>query len=96
MPERACQRCARPIPSGTRCPNCAATPRIRGHAGTVIRLGALRRAGWTCQGPDCGSTRQLYVDHVIPLSEGGSNDPSNLQVLCHDCHAAKTLAERLR
>lgn len=28
-------------------------------------------------------------DHIIPLSEGGTNDPSNIQVLCHDCHLEK-------
>ena len=30
------------------------------------------------------------VDHVMPLSEGGSNGLENLQSLCHGCHSAKT------
>jgi hypothetical protein len=28
----------------------------------------------------------LHVHHIIPLSEGGTNDRRNLVTLCHDCH----------
>ena len=34
----------------------------------------------------CGKAGALEVHHVKPLKEGGTNDPSNLQVLCRDCH----------
>lgn len=30
------------------------------------------------------------VDHIIELRGGGSNDPSNLQALCPNCHSYKT------
>ncbi len=30
-----------------------------------------------------------HVDHVIPLSKGGDNWPSNLQLLCPACNMAK-------
>jgi 5-methylcytosine-specific restriction endonuclease McrA len=30
------------------------------------------------------------IDHAIPLIMGGPNRESNLQLLCHVCHAAKT------
>lgn len=30
------------------------------------------------------------VDHVVPVGEGGSNEPSNLRCLCSDCHREKT------
>jgi 5-methylcytosine-specific restriction protein A len=30
------------------------------------------------------------IDHIIALSRGGTNDDSNLQVLCSWCHDAKT------
>ena len=33
------------------------------------------------------------VDHKRPLSEGGSDDDSNLWLLCVECHKAKTQAE---
>lgn len=29
---------------------------------------------------------KLSVHHLIPRSNGGSNDPSNLVTLCHKCH----------
>lgn len=35
-------------------------------------------------------------DHIVPLAEGGLDDPSNEQGLCDACHEAKSLAEALR
>lgn len=34
------------------------------------------------------------VDHIIPLSEGGTDDPSNMQLLTKEQHAIKTANER--
>lgn len=36
------------------------------------------------------------ADHVVPKSEGGSDDRSNYQGLCTPCHRAKTAAEAAR
>jgi len=33
------------------------------------------------------------VDHIVPLFMGGTEAESNLQGLCHDCHAEKTARE---
>jgi len=33
-------------------------------------------------GKKCGSTFALEIDHVIPLSQGGTNDEGNLRLLC--------------
>lgn len=42
----------------------------------------------------CKTAEATEVDHITPLEQGGSNDESNLQALCHDCHAAKTKQEQ--
>lgn len=34
------------------------------------------------------------VDHVKPKSQGGTNDPSNLEAICHGHHVIKTASER--
>lgn len=67
--------------------------RLRHHAlPRRIRWRILNRADFCCE--KCGRRgRALEVDHVIPLSEGGTSDPDNLQALCRDCHLAKTRRE---
>lgn len=37
----------------------------------------------------CGTVDNLELDHVIPLSKGGSNDMNNYQWLCGDCNRKK-------
>ena len=41
----------------------------------------------------CGATKErerLEVDHIVPRSKGGTNDPDNLQVLCAPCNRGKS------
>lgn len=39
-------------------------------------------------------TQATHVDHIVPKSQGGSEELSNLQALCKDCHFKKTARER--
>lgn len=56
----------------------------------ALRQRILERDNFTCQ--QCGATHEdalLEIDHVHPRAKGGTNDPSNLQVLCQTCNARK-------
>lgn len=37
----------------------------------------------------CKKDNWLTIDHIIPLSQGGSNNPDNLQILCGECNQKK-------
>ena len=41
-------------------------------------------------------TEASEVDHLIPVSKGGSDDDSNLASTCSTCHEAKTLRDEGR
>ena len=55
------------------------------------RRSLIERAGGSCG--HCGAAEHLEFDHVIPCHAGGTNDESNGQVLCRDCHRNKTKRE---
>lgn len=58
-----------------------------------IRRLVLQRDQWKCR--QCERRGRLEVDHIIPIYKGGSKyDFANLQVLCRDCHFAKSSAEQ--
>lgn len=70
------------------------TERIRGRTWLAIRDQVALEHGYRCA--CCGfvwSPERDEIDHRIPLEQGGSNDRSNLQPLCKDCHKAKTARE---
>jgi hypothetical protein len=48
----------------------------------------LTRDGHACC--ICRSTETLHIDHIQPLSRGGTNAWTNLWTLCKLCHEAKT------
>lgn len=55
-----------------------------------LRFEILRRDGHTCR--YCGAKAPdvaLTVDHVIPVSLGGGDEPSNLVTACSDCNSGK-------
>ena len=51
-----------------------------------IRQG-VRAASPVCAA--CGTTANLGVDHIVPPSRGGTDDRSNLMVLCGSCNTIK-------
>lgn len=68
-----------------------------GSAWTRLRVSILRRDAGLCQVCAArGIVREgSTVDHVINKASGGTDDSSNLRVICDECHAAKTAREAL-
>lgn len=53
-----------------------------------VRFNVLKRDLFTCQ--YCGrSGVELEVDHIKPVSKGGTNDMDNLITACKDCNRGK-------
>lgn len=49
----------------------------------------LERQGYTCVYCNSCLREKYEVDHIMPISRGGTNWPSNLQCLCPDCNGRK-------
>jgi len=55
-----------------------------------IRHEVLKKDDYKCV--ECGATKEercLHVDHIIPISRGGTDELDNLQTLCEGCNLAK-------
>lgn len=70
------------------------TKRITGRA-----LQALRLRIWSAN-PCCAMCKRITaypagfeLDHIVALTNGGTNEDGNLQVLCFPCHEIKTAAD---
>jgi len=57
------------------------------------RYRILENAGFKCQAcgakPNRSNDVTLHVDHIIPVSLGGTNSMKNLQCLCEQCNTSK-------
>lgn len=71
------------------CGGCGRQPRKknRPNMSPTRRQRVLERDGHRCQ--ECGATELLEIDHVVPVAHGGTEDESNLQVLCEKCNNRK-------
>jgi 5-methylcytosine-specific restriction protein A len=69
--------------------------RKRGWAGVQDRNRIRERDCGLCQ--ECKRQGRVSVgrdvDHIVPLWAGGSDEDSNKETLCCDCHDAKTARE---
>ncbi|MBI1209663.1 MAG: HNH endonuclease [Azospirillum sp.] len=105
MPYAAPRHCPKPghAPfTGPRCPVCAQAgkaaadarrpdAKARGYGADWKKLRAeLMPEGTSCR--LCGYEAS-HLDHILPKARGGTDDPSNLQPLCHRCHSTKTDSE---
>ena len=63
---------------------------LRGLGWEDLKREIFRRDNYTCR--YCGhrgNALTLHVDHVFPLSRGGTDDPSNLATACWSCNLEK-------
>lgn len=69
--------------------------RMTGRPWRRLRQEVLERDHYLCQ--RCRRkglvTEAAEVDHVVPLSEGGTDKPENLEAICSPCHVDKTQRE---
>ena len=67
-------------------------PRQRTHIPRGLRHEVFKRDNYTCQ--ECGATKEdgakLHIDHIIPVSQGGTDELDNLQTLCDKCNLNKS------
>ena len=81
----ACPTCGTPSPSRY-CPE----HRTRRHGSTRawrrLRAAVLARDGHRCHW--CGEPA-THVDHLVPVSRGGEDDPLNLVAACEHCNVTR-------
>jgi 5-methylcytosine-specific restriction endonuclease McrA len=96
-PLRACNACGRITDAGRYCaehqPPARRSPSSRNPIPRALRARVLRRDTFRCQIqlPGClGAASE--VDHVIPVSKGGTHAPGNLRAACPACNQARNRA----
>ncbi len=85
----------KPAPTPSNGPQSPVAPRLeRSPIPKKLRFEVLRRDDFTCRycggtSPERGGTKNLEVDHVIPVAHGGKNELRNLVTACSDCNRGK-------
>jgi len=98
-PTRTCNPC-RSRRSGANRADRAAARRAAVRCGTVMpvsRRAIFERDGWRCQicrrkiDPSLAfpHPRSASLDHIIPVSAGGTHEPKNVQLACLSCNCRK-------
>lgn len=62
----------------------------RGKVTNKVRFEIYKRDGYRCK--MCGvksDGKNLEIDHIIPISKGGTSESYNLQTLCKECNKKK-------
>ena len=100
-PPRLCHVTGHPPFIGKGCPLCAAayrkpTHNAFYHSGAWRRIADTYRASRAGICEECGAPHASHVDHKVPRARGGSDEPSNLQLLCTACHGRKSAREGSR
>lgn len=62
--------------------------KVRSEMTIKLRFKIIKRDNFQCT--YCGSSDRLEVDHIIPVSRGGSNEESNLTTACFKCNRGKS------
>lgn len=75
-------------------------PAIERSISPQLRTEILERNGYTCQlcgaGPgdpdsfDPHRKVRLHIDHLVPISQGGTDQKDNLRVLCSSCNQGRS------
>jgi 5-methylcytosine-specific restriction endonuclease McrA len=52
-----------------------------------VRARIFQRDNYSCV--ECGSSKDLTIDHKVSVYRGGSDDDENLQALCRRCNSRK-------
>jgi len=107
---RRCHWCARELPKRRQrwCSNECSAKNARVWSWGALAEYVYERDGGRCArcGTDCGALplkpggtytgprRMWQVDHINPVRNGGTDDPVNLRLLCHDCHVAVGYEQR--
>lgn len=87
MALKPCLRCRTLTRHGSYCAGCARTRHNTAYNSTTKRRRARATIAASPRCEQCGSVSDLTADHVIPVSQGGTNGP--LRVLCRTCNSRR-------